>query len=195
MRIVAGKFRSRRLRPVGKLALRPTSDMLRETLFNILGPDVQGSVFVDCFAGTGAVGIEALSRGARRAIFIEKHVATATHIRENLAALGIIAGSYRGAESAEAEIFNLDAKRGLAQLADRAEKINFLFADPPYIDMRITFETLEQFIQKVALAAGAVVVIEHASKTDLPPMIGSFPKTRVLVQGDSTLSFYRSPAK
>jgi 16S rRNA (guanine966-N2)-methyltransferase len=195
MRIVAGKFRSRRLRPVGKLQLRPTSDMLRETLFNILGSDVEGSVFVDYFAGTGAVGIEALSRGAKRAIFIEKHVATATHIRENLAALGIIAAAYRGADSSEAEILNMDGQRGLAQLADRPEKINFLFADPPYADVRICFETLEQFIQRVALALGAVVIIEHPSKKDLPPMIGSFARTRILEQGDSALSFYRLPVK
>ncbi|MFZ0821612.1 MAG: 16S rRNA (guanine(966)-N(2))-methyltransferase RsmD [Candidatus Acidiferrales bacterium] len=199
MRIVGGQFRSRRLRPVGKLALRPTSDMLRETLFNILGAEIAGSVFVDCYAGTGAVGIEALSRGARRAIFIEKHVATANHIRENLAALGIIAAAFRGADSAEAEILNTDARRGLAQLAGRiaagGEKIDFLFADPPYADARSCFETLEEFAAKGALAPAAIVIIEHDSKTRLPERLGPFPKVRLLVQGDSALSFYRNQAK
>jgi 16S rRNA (guanine966-N2)-methyltransferase len=180
---------------VGKLALRPTSDPLRETLFNILGSEIEGSVFVDCYAGTGAVGIEALSRGARRVIFIEKHIATATHIRSNLAALGIVAAAYRGDDSAEAEILNTDARRGLAQLAVRAEKIDFLFTDPPYADVRSCFETLAEFAAKGALAPTAVLIIEHASKTELPETIGSLTKARVLEQGDSTLSFYRSPSK
>jgi 16S rRNA (guanine966-N2)-methyltransferase len=192
MRIVGGQYRSRRLRPVGKLALRPTSDMLRETLFNILGQQIKGSVFVDCYAGTGAVGIEALSRGARRAIFIEKHLATANHIRENLASLGIIAGAYRGADSAEAEILNMDARRGLTQLVGREEKIDFLFVDPPYADVEDCFETLRQFLGKSALAPTAIVVIEHDSKTDLSERLGPLPRFRELKQGDSSLSFYRT---
>ncbi|HUK30280.1 MAG TPA: 16S rRNA (guanine(966)-N(2))-methyltransferase RsmD [Candidatus Acidoferrum sp.] len=195
MRIVAGQFRSRRLRPVGKLALRPTSDMLRETLFNILGPQIEGSLFVDCYAGTGAVGIEALSRGARRAIFIEKHSATSNHIRENLASLGIIAGAYRGADSAEAEILNMDAKRGLAQLVGREEKIEFLFADPPYADVEDCFEALRQFLGKSVLVPTAIVIIEHDSKTDLPEALGSLPKMRELKQGDSSLGFYLATPK
>jgi 16S rRNA (guanine966-N2)-methyltransferase len=195
MRIVAGQFRSRRLRPVGKLALRPTSDMLRETLFNILGAEIEGSLFVDCYAGTGAVGIEALSRGARRVIFIEKHIATATHIRENLAALGIIAAAYRGADSAEAEILNTDARPGLNQLVGRADKIDFLFADPPYADVRRCFDRLVEFAKKSALSPSAIVIIEHDSKTKLPELLGSMPRARLLEQGDSALSFYRSSPK
>ncbi len=192
MRIVAGQFRSRRLRPVGKLALRPTSDKLRETLFNILGAEIEGSVFVDCYAGTGAVGIEALSRGARRVIFIEKHIATATHIRANLAAFGIVAAAHHSGDSAEAEILNTDARRGLTELSDRNDKIDFLFADPPYADVRSCFETLDQFAAKGALTINAVVIIEHPSKTELPGTMGPFRKARVLEQGDSALSFYRS---
>jgi 16S rRNA (guanine966-N2)-methyltransferase len=195
MRIVAGQFRSRRLRPVGKLALRPTSDMLRETLFNILGPEIQGSLFVDCYAGTGAVGIEALSRGARRAIFIEKQVAIATHIRENLAALGIVAAAYRGADSMEAEIVNMDVRPGLNQLAGRPDKIDFLFADPPYEDARRCFDRLVEFAGRNALAPAAIVIIEHDSKTKLPEVLGSIPKARLLVQGDSAISFYRNTPK
>jgi 16S rRNA (guanine(966)-N(2))-methyltransferase RsmD len=195
MRIVGGQFRSRRLRPVGKLALRPTSDMLRETLFNILGAEIEGSLFVDCYAGTGAVGIEALSRGARRVIFIEKHVATAMHIRENLAALGIIAAAYRGADSAEAEIINMDARPGLNQLAGRADKIDFLFADPPYADASRCFDRLAEFAEKSAMAPGAIVIIEHDSKTKLEGLLGAIPRTRLLEQGDSALSFYRSAPK
>src|SRR6266478_7418843 len=89
MRIIAGKFRSRQLKSLKGLALRPTSDMLRETLFNILGPRVDGSRFLDLFAGTGAVGIEAISRGAISSVFVENHPAAVRLIRENLALLEI----------------------------------------------------------------------------------------------------------
>src|SRR5271167_1644486 len=99
MRVIAGKYRSRTLKGPGPLRLRPTSDRLRETLFNVLGPSVEDSLFVDLFAGTGAVGIEALSRGAREAIFAEAHAAAARLIRANLAALGISRG---------AQIFEID---------------------------------------------------------------------------------------
>ena len=77
MRVIAGKFRSRRLKSPGKLRLRPTSDRLRETLFNVLGTSVEDSLFVDLYAGTGAIGIEAISRGARETIFVESHAASA----------------------------------------------------------------------------------------------------------------------
>src|SRR5258707_7176294 len=89
MRAIGGRFRSRELKSLKGLALRPTSDMLRETLFNILGPPVDGSRFLDLFAGTGAVGIEAISRGAISAVFVENHSAAIRLIRENLSLLGI----------------------------------------------------------------------------------------------------------
>src|SRR6202035_3169731 len=110
MRVIAGAFKSRRLKGPGKLRLRPTSDRLRETLFNVLGPAVVDSLFVDLYAGTGAIGIEALSRGARDVVLIEAHKATARLAKENLSALGIRAG---------AEVIEGDALRGLEKLAAR----------------------------------------------------------------------------
>ena len=89
MRVIAGEFRSRKLKSLPGMDIRPTSDRLRETLFNILQPRIEGVVFVDAYAGTGAVGIEALSRGAARAVFIEKDRRAVEIIRENLAALGL----------------------------------------------------------------------------------------------------------
>src|SRR5579862_9623592 len=89
MRVIAGKFRSRRLKSPGVLPLRPTSDRLRETLFNVLGPRLEESLFVDLYAGTGAVGIEAASRGARHVVLIESSPKAAKLIRENLASLDI----------------------------------------------------------------------------------------------------------
>src|SRR4029077_15880880 len=93
MRVIAGKYRSRLLKSLKGNALRPTSDRLRETLFNVLGPNVAGSRFLDVFAGTGAVGIEAISRGAVEVVFIENHIPAATLIRRNLASLEIQNGA------------------------------------------------------------------------------------------------------
>src|ERR1700738_4644934 len=107
MRIIAGTFRSRILKSLKGQALRPTSDRLRETLFNVLGAAVDGSQFIDVFAGTGAVGIEALSRGAVQAVFIEKHAPAAALIRRNLESLGV---------HSAALVLPVDALRGLEKL-------------------------------------------------------------------------------
>jgi 16S rRNA (guanine966-N2)-methyltransferase len=193
MRIVAGKFRSRILKSVGDLELRPTSDRLRETLFNILGDGVADSIFIDCYAGTGAVGIEALSRGARQVIFIEKHGATAGLIRANLLALDVNMSAARGAAS-EVELTNTDARRGLTQLGERAVHADFIFMDPPYADMRQCLKLLERITEpKIAerlLAARGRLILEHAAWDKVPEDIGVVHRTRVLKQGDSALSFF-----
>lgn len=194
MRIVAGRFRSRVLKPVKDLELRPTSDRLRETLFNILSEKVAGSLFVDCYAGTGAVGIEALSRGARHVIFIEKDAEACALIRANLAGLGVELSGMRGAAS-EVEVIGTDARRGLAQLAERNARADFLFLDPPYADVDRAVALLERVTDaKVIariLAPGASVVLEHGSRDKVPDAIGTLQRVRVLKQGDSTLSFYQ----
>ena len=193
MRIVAGKFRSRILKPVRDLELRPTSDRLRETLFNILGDAVADSIFVDCYAGTGAVGIEALSRGARQVIFIEKHGATAGLIRANLLALDVNMSMARGAAS-EVELTNTDARRGLTQLAERAVHADFIFMDPPYADIRQCLKLLERVgEQKFAerlLAPRGRLILEHAAWDKVPEEFGVVHRTRILKQGDSALSFF-----
>src|SRR5258708_23227040 len=116
MRVIAGKFRSRTLRSLKGQALRPTSDRLRETLFNVLGPTVNGSTFVDFYAGTGAVGIEAISRGARHAIFAEQHAPAATLIQRNLDSLGI---------DGEAEVLCMNVLRAIERL--EASKVDAEF--------------------------------------------------------------------
>src|SRR5580700_1316461 len=110
MRVIAGKYRSRRLKAPSSVAVRPTSDRLRETLFNILGPSIADSLFVDLYAGTGAIGIEAISRGARQVVFVESDAKAAKLARENLAGLDIFAG---------AELIEADAVTALEKLAKR----------------------------------------------------------------------------
>src|ERR1051326_6174222 len=118
MRVIGGEFRSRRLKTLPGQETRPTPDRLRETLFDVLAPTIENAVFIDAYAGTGAVGIEALSRGARRAIFVEKHRAAVEIIRDNLAALGL---------DSRAEVFTGKAAAILERM-----KPDIISLHPPY---------------------------------------------------------------
>jgi len=193
MRVVAGKYRSRVLKSLHgphSNALRPTSDRLRETLFNILGPTVEGSIFVDVYAGTGAVGIEALSRGAREAIFIEKHLPAVTLIRKNLQALEIETGVFR-LGSPRVEILAMDAVRGLEMLASRRVHAHFFFLDPPYAGKEEYERTLDFLDSSPMLTPGGLVIVEHDKRRALPERLAQLERTRVVEQGDAALSFYR----
>lgn len=185
MRVIAGKFRSRQLKSLKGPALRPTSDRLRETLFNVLGPSVEGSRFLDVFAGTGAIGIEALSRGATEVVFLENHAPAAKLIRENLIALGIRAGS---------RVIAGDALRSLARLAEQCNAagpaFDLVFLDPPYAATREYEQVLEFLGASRLLAPSAIVVAEHSRKLELPEAAGTLRRYRILRQGDACLSFY-----
>ena len=163
-------------------ALRPTSDRLRETLFNILGSAVEDSLFVDLFAGTGAVGIEALSRGAQAAVFIEQHAPATALIRRNLESLGI---------TGQAEILGVDVLRGLERLEARHMHAHFVFLDPPYASTEEYERVLEFLGDSPIVAPGGRVIVEHLRKRALPERIGELELARVVEQGDAALSFYR----
>jgi len=186
MRVIAGTYKSRILKSLKGLALRPTSDRLRETLFNVLAPNIAGSRFVDLFAGTGAIGIEALSRGAAEVIFIENHAPAATLIRRNLESLGINTG---------VTVLAVDALRGLAMLAARINSgspaFDHIFLDPPYAAAQDYSRVLEFLGTADLLAPGGIVVAEHRRNFDLPEDPGVLKRFRVLKQGDAALSFYR----
>lgn len=186
MRIIAGTYRSRLLRSLKGRALRPTSDRLRETLFDVLGASVAGSRFIDLFAGTGAVGIEALSRGAAEAVFVENHAPAAALIRRNLESLGI---------QDCGTVLSADAHHGLEKLAAAARGItsryNFAFLDPPYAASKDYARVLEFLGTADLLAPGGVAIAEHRRSFDLPEEAGALRRFRVLRQGDAALSFYR----
>lgn len=186
MRIVAGKYGSRPLKSLRGAALRPTSDRLRETLFDVLGSAVEGSLFVDVYAGTGAVGIEALSRGAGEVIFIEKHPAAVALIRRNLQSLGI---------EEDFEIVVKDALRGLELLASRIFgghlQADFFFLDPPYAAKDEYQRVLEFLDHSKLLARHGRVIVEHERRWALPERLTSLERTRVVEQGAAALSFYR----
>ncbi len=191
MRVIAGTYRSRKLRTLRGLALRPSSDRVRETLFNILASEVQDAVFVDLFAGTGAVGIEALSRGARRGVFVEHHPAAVKLLRANLESLGIAVADARVKTFAgAAEIIALDAVAGLDQLAARGLQAGFIFADPPYADSGAYTAVLNWLGDSKLLAPGGRVILEHSRRHALPAVAGQLQRTRMVQQGDAVLSFY-----
>jgi 16S rRNA (guanine966-N2)-methyltransferase len=189
MRIVAGKYRSRLLKSLKGNVLRPTSDRLRETLFNVLGPNVSGSRFLDVFAGTGAVGIEAISRGAVEVVFIENHIPAATLIRRNLASLAVQNG---------AQVLSLDALRALEKLAARHNPTNapfdFVFVDPPYAE-KDQYDSVLGFLGAAPfLSQGSLVIAEHRRTHELARRIGRLLQTRILRQGDAALSFFEHQA-
>jgi 16S rRNA (guanine966-N2)-methyltransferase len=182
VRVIAGKYRSRTLRSLKGQALRPTSDRLRETLFNVLGPMVNGSTFVDLYAGTGAVGIEAISRGARHAIFAEQHAPAAALIQRNLESLEI---------SAEAEVLCMNVLRAIERLESKKVNAQFIFLDPPYA-ANVEYENaLEALGESPLIAPDGRVIVEHLKKLALPAHVGDLELARVLEQGDAALSFYK----
>ena len=185
MRVIAGKFRSRKLKGPGLLHLRPTSDRLRETLFNILGPSVEDSLFVDLYAGTGAIGIEAISRGARNVIFVESNAKAAKIVRENLATLDMFAG---------AELIEDDALKGLERLARRRALADFIFLDPPYENTDQHAAILEFLDASHLIAPAGIVIVEHSSKMEPIDRLHRLELARSVEQGDAILSFYRLAA-
>ncbi len=174
MRVIGGKFRSRKLKPVPGYDVRPTPDRLRETLFNVLAPQIAGAVFVDAYAGTGAVGIEALSRGARRVVFIEHSRPAISVLRENLAALEI---------ENECEVVTARAAGVIARYAQHA----IVFLDPPYPLEREYTMCLEALSQIEA----SLVIAQHSSRFDPGESWGKLTRARVLKQGDNSLTFYK----
>lgn len=190
MRVIAGKYRSRQLKSLKGKALRPTSDRLRETLFNVIGQRIEGVRFVDAFAGTGAVGIEALSRGAREVIFIEKYSPAATLIKKNLASLDI---------RDHARVLCLDAVHGLEILhqENRTSELapGMVYLDPPYGNTEDYDRVLSFLGFATLLREGSLVIAEHRRNFELPEVAGKLHRVRVLRQGDAVLSFYRFVAQ
>jgi 16S rRNA (guanine(966)-N(2))-methyltransferase RsmD len=188
MRVIAGQYRSRLLTAPKGVDTRPTSDRLRETLFNVLASHIDGSVFLDLYAGSGAVGIEALSRGAKEVIFVEKAEAALRTIRANLASFGI-----RGGYALEAKTVSAALKR----LAPSGRVVDIVFLDPPYADTAEYESTLNLLGGECrgVLAPGAIVIAEHLKKLSLADMFGALQRYRSLKQGDSVLSFYRLPVE
>ena len=181
MRIIAGEFRGRQLKTLRGLAVRPTSDKLRETLFNILRADVPDSTFIDCYAGSGAVGLEAVSRGASQVFLIEKDPAAVRVMEQNIAALGV---------AAQACVIRADVKAGLRQLEAQGVRADICFLDPPYAALPQALRSIEWLATSSLIKPGGLIILEHARRTPTPDHAGSWMRARLLEQGSSALSFY-----
>jgi len=196
MRIITGKYRSRKLTAPEGLATRPTTDRLRETLFNVVALQMEGSIWLDLFAGSGAIGIEALSRGAAAVYFIEQSSRAAKVIRKNLESLGIKeSGSGRSkAEDSnreKIEILEQDCLAGLRVLEGRGVACDVCFLDPPYRKAGDYEQVLSHLSRSSLLKTNSVVVAEHDKHFDPGADFGNLLRYRVLKQGDAVLSFYR----
>ena len=186
MRVIAGQYRSRPLQSLPGTDTRPTSDRLRETLFDVLTagrPEaLRGARWLDLFAGTGAVGIEALSRGAREVVFIEHHRPAAQLIKDNLAALEIEEGYW---------LMKTPVLSSLEKLAEEGSRFDFVFLDPPYEEIREYHHALRELARSTLLGPSSVVIAEHSRHVILEENYGKLRQTRLLRRGDSQLAFYR----
>ena len=173
MRIIAGEYKGRNLKSPPSMQVRPTSDRLRETLFNVIAPRIEDARFLDLCAGSGAVGIEALSRGARHATFVDRSRKMCQLIEANVQLCRIPAEQF--------DIYQTTAEDFLRQ--EKVYPWDIIFFDPPYKeDYSRTLDLLDNF--------RGLVIAEHHHKNALPEKIGTLVKTRILKQGDSALSFY-----
>lgn len=179
MRVIAGEHKGRRLSPPKGQGLRPTSARVKEALFSILGDRTVNARFLDLFAGTGAIGIEALSRGAQSATFVEATSASLKVLRANLIHCGLTASAH--VHACSAEIF----------MRRHAEESSFdiVFADPPYHD-DIIADLLPSIDRAAIMASEALVVVEHSTKVSAPPQAGRLTLRRQYRYGDTRLSVY-----
>ena len=186
MRVIAGQYRSRPLRSLPGTDIRPTADRLRETLFNILcagNPDaLAGSVWLDLYAGTGAVGIEALSRGAAIVSFVESSKPAADLIASNLKSLDITAGF---------KIVRTEVAKSMPHLEKSGATADFVFLDPPYAMQDQYSRTLTALALSNLLRPSSVVIAEHEKKFDPGSDFGDLHRYRTVIQSAVSLSFYR----
>jgi len=187
MRIIAGSYKGRTLKSPPSMHVRPTSDRLRETVFNVIAPRISNARFLDLCAGTGAVGIEALSRGAAHTTFVDRSRKSCTLIESNVALCRI--------SEEQAEIYNSDAADFLRQAVSwKMAPWDVIFYDPPYKDDPTPLLELIGIHQPQLLSDGGIVIVEHHHKLELPQVLAKLDRTRVLKQGDSSLSFFAGRA-
>lgn len=185
MRIVAGSARGRALagpRP-GSAHIRPTADRVRETLFNVLGQWLEGQVVLDLYAGTGALALEALSRGASRAVLVDQDREALALCRSNARSLGF---------EPQAEVLAQPVERAVKLLAQRGERFDLIFADPPYAARQVE-RVLEQVVGEGLLAAAGTLVVEHDRREPAPQEQAGLRRVDQRRFGDTLVSLYRVP--
>lgn len=180
MRVIAGVAKKRRLKSPGKLPVRPTADRVKESLFNIISDCVLGSYFADLYAGTGSVGIEALSRGARGVVFVEKNPQVVSILRDNIELTRLQEG---------AEIILREVEIALKQMQHRNDTFNIIFADPPY-RQGLAIKTLNILSKYSILHVNGLLILEINADEEMPEKKGNFVLWRREKYGDTALVFY-----
>lgn len=185
MRVISGILKGKKLQSFSSPKIRPTSDRVKESLFNILGNGlIEGAAVLDLFSGTGNLGIESLSRGAKSACFAEKDRESLKTLKANLNSCGL---------TDKADIISLDVLKALQLLEERGRPFDLIFLDPPYM-MGLVGRTLEA-LGKSSIASDALVVAEHAAKEELQSCYGILNMTDERPYGDTVLSFYAGRRK
>jgi 16S rRNA (guanine(966)-N(2))-methyltransferase RsmD len=182
VRIISGRYRSRQLKTAPAGGIRPTSDKLRETLFNVLGDAVNDSTFLDGCAGMGGIGLEALSREAALVYFVDRSPKACRIIRENLDILQVKEGY---------KILELDLIKALDLFQRNSVRFDIAFLDPPYDREDLYEGGLERFASGSLLVSGGLLIFEHSKRAKMPESVGHLRQVRCLAQGDSVLAFYR----
>jgi 16S rRNA (guanine(966)-N(2))-methyltransferase RsmD len=184
MRIIAGTYRGRVLATLRGPSVRPTGERLRESLFDVLGDSVRDRVFLDCYAGSGAVGLEALSRGAARVYLIEESAAAQRLISRNLASLGL---------PPSATLVRASARRGLSRLEAEGVCARYCFLDPPYDSSKERERTLRWLASSQIMEPAGAIIVQHDRKDPPPDSLGpsgAWTRTRILAHSSNALSFY-----
>jgi 16S rRNA (guanine966-N2)-methyltransferase len=179
MRIISGMSKGRKLATPKSQSLRPTSDRVKESIFNVLGEEIEGGVVLDLYAGTGNLGIESLSRGAKKVIFVEKGRHALGLIQRNLAQFGL---------GEKSEILPIDANRAIGILNQRGEYFDLIFIDPPY-EKGLIEKTLTKLNSHQIYHRDSLLVIEHHRRELLPPLLNRWNLIRQRQMGDTMMSF------
>lgn len=180
MRVISGNYGGRKLISVPGKSTRPTSDKVKESIFNIIGPYFDGGTCLDLFAGSGGLAIEAISRGMDHAVLIDKDISAIKTIKENVAMTK---------EANKYDVYRNDANRAIEMLAAKNKQFNLLFIDPPYFEQEIA-KQLEKIMSLNLLADNAIIVCEVGRKVDLPDKIGRAKQVRSTVYGASKIVLY-----
>ncbi len=182
MRVIAGSVKGRRLKAPAGLHTRPITDMIKEALFNVWGPDIYDAAVLDLFAGSGSVGIEALSRGASKVVFVDNDINAIQTIKENLSNCGLKNGL---------EVLNNDVFRVIELLSRHGQKFNYIYVDPPFTNARIFNEVMLVLGRANILEDDGVLVIRAQKQKEMAESFHSLAKYRQINYGESNLHYYR----
>jgi 16S rRNA (guanine966-N2)-methyltransferase len=185
MRVISGSAKGRGLKAVPGMSTRPTTDKVKEAIFSMIGPYFEGGWVLDLFAGTGGLGIEALSRGMDKAVFIDIEKKSVETVQHNLQATGL---------SEQAEAYRNDAARALKLLAKRGLQFELIFLDPPY-RLKLIAELMAQMVDQSLLTESATIVVEHDAKDELIENLHGFRQRRRVEYGDTAVTIYDREAE